>query len=425
MAQPDSIPPARPRVLKTAFERSGQRLELRCRNPQWGGGCFLFLWLMGWTVGCVFLASMVIQEPRLFSLLFAIPFWASWVFVFCIVMHMFFGREQLELDHRGASFQSRAVLPLRRRFVPQSEIQAFVVSTKVVDSESGQTQPGLEMLTAGQSLRFLQGGNLQELQWLCWQLNEHLESLKQAVAYVTASETGDTLPSVSPLAPGESRLLATVAVPVVPPSDNRWLVATGSSASEEPDDLRFVQSGRLAFVALGGLLFINLFWNGIVAVFVAVLLGLAPDDNLPVGPMWWGLFFFLIPFEAIGLAMFVGLWAALLDLFRRTSWTFARYSIHCRWTWLGIGRAWIWPIERLSRIEIHRNDPAAQQSLWTSLKSFSSSVGEGADYRLLFIDPANTAVCSLDALTEGEARWIGDLVLRQRSDWFDPRDTPR
>ena len=420
MGQPDSMSPARPRVLKTAFERSGQRLELRCRNPQWGGGCFLVLWLIGWTVGCVFLAGMVIQEPRLFSLLFAIPFWASWVFVFCMVVYMFFGREQLELDHRGASFQSRAVLPLRRRFVPLAEIHAFVMSTKVVDSESGRTQPGLEMLTAGQSLRFLQGGNLQELQWLCWQLNEHLELLKQAVAYVTAGETVATPPSVSQLVPGESRLLTTAAVPVVAPSDNHWLVATGSGASEEPDDLRFVQSGRLAFGTLGGLLFINLFWNGIVSVFVAVLRGLAPDDNPPIGPMWWGLFFFLIPFEAIGLAMFVGLLAVLLDPFRRTSWTFARYSIHCRWTWLGIGPAWNWPIECLSRIEIRRNDPSAKPSLWASLKSPNSSVGEGAaDYRLLFIDPANIEVCSFDALTEGEARWMGDLVLRQRSDWFD------
>ena len=421
MIQPDSISPARPRVLKTSFERSGQHLELRCRNPQWGGGCFLVLWLIGWTVGCVFLAGMVIREPRLFSLLFAIPFWASWVFVFCMVVKMFFSREQLVLDHQGANFQSRAVLPLHRRFIPLSEIYAFDVSTKVVDSESGRTQPGLEMRTAGQSLRFLQGGSLQELQWLCRQLNEHLESLKQAVAYVTAGESGAAPPSVTPLqlASGESRLLTTAAVPIAAPSDSRWLVATGSSASEWPDDLRFVQSGRLAIGTLGGLLFTNLFWNGGVSVFVAVLLGLAPIDNPPVGPVWWGLFFFLIPFEAIGLAMFVGLLATLLDPFRRTSWTFARYSIHCRWTWLGIGPAWHWPVERLSRIEIRRNDLSAKHSLWASLKTPSSPVGEGAaDYRLLFIDPANTEVCSFDALTEGEARWMGDMVLRQRREWF-------
>ena len=72
--------PTRPRRLRTAFERSGERLCLSCRNPQWARGCFMVLWLTGWTVGCVFLVGLVIREPQLFHFLFAVPFWASWFF---------------------------------------------------------------------------------------------------------------------------------------------------------------------------------------------------------------------------------------------------------------------------------------------------------------------------------------------------------
>jgi hypothetical protein len=36
----------------------------------------------------------------------------------------------------------------------------------------------------------------------------------------------------------------------------------------------------------------------------------------------------------------------------------------------------------------------------------------------LFVDRGNKAVCAIDALTEGEAHWIGDAVLRERAGWF-------
>ncbi len=374
----------------------------------------MVLWLVAWTVGCVALVGMVIREPRLFSFLFAIPFWASWFFVFFTLVYMFFGREQFVLDHGGATFQRCALLPFRTRFTPLAEIHAFEITTKVVDSETGQKQPLLEMRTSGRSLQLLQGISLQELQWLRWQLNEHLDLLKQAVAYATSGEPGATTESVAPpqLAAGESQTLELAAASVASPSDSRWAQMEGL------DDFTFVQTGRFTWSGIGGLLFINFFWNGMVSVFVALLLGLAPVDNPPTGLAWWGLFAFLIPFEAIGLCMFVGLMAALFDPVRRTSWTFTRQSIECRLKWLGIGPAWNWPVEQLQRIEIRRNDPAAKQTFLSGLK-FSSSMGDGGPgYRLLMIDRRNRELCSIDDLTEGEARWIGDVLLRQRREWF-------
>jgi hypothetical protein len=407
-------PPARPRSLKVAFNRSGERLELRSRSGQWGGGCFLTLWLVGWTVGCVFLAGMVIREPRLFNFLFAIPFWVSWVFVFFLLIHMFFGREEFVLDHQGATFRSRSLVPLGAKFTPLSEIQSFDITTKIVDSESGRAQPLMEMQTLGQGRQFLQGVTLQELQWLRWQLTEHLALLKQAVAYATVGDEAEAeTPTPPQLTPGESRPLELAASPIAAPSDSRWAYA------EEIDEFRFVQSGRLSLAAIGGLLFVNLFWNGIVSVFASSLFGLAPNGPAPVGWEWWGLFFFLIPFEVIGLVMFVGLLAAVFDPVRRNSWTFTRQSIECRWKWLGVGPRWVYEIERLARIEMRRDDPSVKQTVRGALRNSGSGGGDmGAAYRLLFIDRANCELCSIDGLTEGEARWIGDTVLRNRDAWF-------
>ena len=165
-------------------------------------------------------------------------------------------------------------------------------------------------------------------------------------------------------------------------------------------------------------MFVNLFWNGIVSVFVLQLLGAGPNGIAPLGAEWWGLFFFLIPFEAIGLAMFVALLAALLEPVRRTVWTFSRQSIVCRWTWLGAGRTWNWPVEQLARLEIRRDDPSVKKTFRASLKFSASTEGDGAEYRLLMVGPEESELCSIDGLTEGEALWMGDTLLRQRKEWF-------
>ncbi|HEY2251470.1 MAG TPA: hypothetical protein VGH74_10440 [Planctomycetaceae bacterium] len=78
--------PVRPQRVRIDLEQAGDRLHLSYRHRELAGGIFMLLWLTGWTVGCVFLAGMVINDPQLFHFMFAIPFWASWIFVFCQVL---------------------------------------------------------------------------------------------------------------------------------------------------------------------------------------------------------------------------------------------------------------------------------------------------------------------------------------------------
>jgi hypothetical protein len=401
--------------MRAAFERSGERIELHFRFRQWVAGCFIIIWTIGWSAGCVGLIGKVIRDPRAFNFLFAIPFWAAWIVALFILLFIFFGREEFVLDHRGATFRSIAIVSLRTRFTPLDEIKGFEIIRKVVDSDSGRTQPLLEMRTMGRSLQFLQGTDLQELQWLRRQLNEHLDLLKQAVAYAMAGIPGTVPQAVAPprIEPGNSQPLTLAERPIAPPSDSRWVY------SEDIDDFTFIQSGRWSYGPIGGLLFVNLFWNGIVAVFLAPLLGFAPNGQRIAGIGRWGMFIFLIPFEAIGLTMFTYLLAALFEPVRRSSWTFAQTSIEYRLQWLGLGRTRRWEVVRLDRIEIRCDEKVPKRTFRASLKSIGNGQGDsGSNYRLQLIGRDNRALSSIDNLTEGEARWMGDVVLRQRREWF-------
>jgi hypothetical protein len=95
--QPESQPPAKPRRLHVRLDDAGDRLALTYRRREWGGGCFMLLWLIGWTVGCVFLAGMVSKDPTLFHIAFAVPFWAAWIFVFSMVVRSLCCVERFEV----------------------------------------------------------------------------------------------------------------------------------------------------------------------------------------------------------------------------------------------------------------------------------------------------------------------------------------
>jgi hypothetical protein len=145
-----------------------------------------------------------------------------------------------------------------------------------------------------------------------------------------------------------------------------------------------------------------------------------PNGNQPQGAEWWGLFVFLIPFEAIGLLMFLALWAALLEPVRRSVWTFASHSVEQRLSWLGVGPRWTWWVESLDRIELARKGKGA----WRGLQGAARGVdpeGDGRVYALSLVDCGNSELCSIVGLTEGEARWIADTLLRERAGWFRRR----
>jgi hypothetical protein len=313
---PAETVPSRPETLTVVYLEEAGHLVIHKKR---GGGSywFLLLWLIGWTVGCVILAVNIFSDPSV--ILFAIPFWASWLVVASIVVWMRFGTETLIVGPDEVRFQRTAWIKLSSRTVPRAEVQSFQ-ECRSSYQENDQYLWGIEMVTTGKPLRFAFRLPDRERAWLIHQLNRFIGSAGSALEQPPSAQpfmqrTGVvTAGSMArPLAYDETR--------PHPPSDCRWQLA------EDFDDLIVWRRGRLEWIAILGLLFINAFWNGIVSVFVLLLWGILPVNNAPQGWEWWGMFAFLIPFEVIGLAMFVALIMSLLEPFHVVSWRFERDTI--------------------------------------------------------------------------------------------------
>jgi hypothetical protein len=404
---PTAGEPTKPARLHVQFEQSGDRLAFSYRHRGWGPGCFMLVWEIGWTVGCVFLVGLVVREPTWHNFLFAVPFWAAWFFVFAMLLNMFFGRERFSIGPDGAELARWVIMRLSYRTVPLAEIKRFEFCTRVVDSDSGSSEAGLRMQTIGRPLQFCWGLPDEELQWLAFQLNRCLavlkgESPESAIADAAKEEAKEAAVDDDISAPQEPALEK---YPLDPPSDCAW------RREEDFQDLVFVRRGRFSFANVFGALFINAFWNGIVAVFVYQL-WFGDPKQIEQGFGWWGMFFFLIPFEVIGLVMFVYLLSELFAPFRRTEWRFADAMLHRRTTWFGVGpRRADW-LDSLERIELRQ----VKKRKWIRSSGNDSEEQQGK-YGLCLIDRRNTEICTLDGLTEGEARWMYD-VIRRRPAWF-------
>lgn len=393
VTKPRPVQPLQPKVI---IEQRGESLRVSYRRREWATGGGLIFWLILWTVGCVFLVGVVMREPTLVHFLFAIPFWASWFFVLALLPKIFFQWEEFLLDSAGAVFSRRVFIETKRRATPLQEIKRFGIYERIVDSETGSTESGIEMETFGQPLEFAAGLANAELLWLQDLLQQQLVDLRKRLHI--EPPLGD-LPSQSDGCFNSDS--------AKPPSDCRW------QREDDFDALTFCQSGQISWTAVGFLLFISLFWNGIVSVFVCALFGLVGKS--PQDSEWWWMFLFLIPFEVIGLIVLAGLLLVILEPVRRTSWKIGRWNIVCRLTWFGIGPAWDYSIERLARIQLNKKEPPRKKYGKPATVPWKSA---DATYRLSFVDKSNREVCSIDSLTEGEAHWMADIIRRERLTWF-------
>ena len=277
-----SLGPARPDKLTVDFYEEADACVIHKRR---GGGpwAFLLLWLIGWTVGCEWLLVHILKDPTLWMFAFALPFWASWLFVAGMLVWMMFGKETLFLGREEALFLRTALIRLSSRVVPRKEIQGFR-ECRSSHKENDQYLWGIEMLTLGRPVQFAFRLPDQERVWLIHQLNRFLKTsgpneerhvFHPAVTIPRGTTSGETSISNGTLVLTE--VLAFESTLAEPPTDCRWHV------TEDSDTFVFWQKGRMKIGVLTVLLFVNAFWNGILSVFVMVLLGLMPGNNAPKG----------------------------------------------------------------------------------------------------------------------------------------------
>lgn len=395
--------PSRPESLTSDVRESADGLAVTVRQTNGSGG-FLLLWEIGWTVACIALAVQVISNPEIGTFLFALPFWAAWLAVGSLLIWFFFGTETILIQADRVLFLRKALITLKVREVPISEVKRFR-SSRSKHLEDNEYLYGIEAETIGKPIRFGFRLPARERQWLIWKLNQFAEFISEG------SEPQEPIEAELPGPPASDAPGRLTAADVLdePPTDCRWQL------HERADGVEFVQRGQFQPGAFFGLLFINAFWNGIVGVFVALLLGLMPVENgPPQGFEWWGMFVFLLPFEVVGLGMLAALVMVLAEPFRVTSWRLVHDTMtrQSRWPVVRITRRW--SMEEIHHLELRLDDEESSGRLKEKL---SSGISDDANYQLTFVSRDNIDQCSIASLTSGEARWMAGELFGFHPQW--------
>lgn len=400
--------PVRPGQLSVDFFEADDDVGfVDRRRGRLSTALFLIVWLTGWSFGCALLIHQVITKRELGMLLFGIPFWAAWLFVAGFILYLLLGRTYFALTSQGAFHILRVLAPISQRYVPLDEVKGFGPCSRLTGDKRPQTEYGIEMHTVGKPVKLLMGISQAERDWLCFRLNQQLALLDpERPAFRLPDDSRVATATRAVKSSKDKEVLQLGAVPLDPPSDNTWELYEGMA-------LEFTQRGRFQPTALGAILFACLFWNVIVSVFLYALF----VEGGPPGVMWWGVLLFLMPFIAIGLVLIGAVLAVLIEPFRRSVWQVADREI-CFWLQYGLfRRVWRYSVPTLSRIELRtaekakpaRNQASATPQLDVEERSYYLSLVSRAD---------ETEVVKIEGLTEGEARWMADLILRQRTGWF-------
>jgi len=429
---------------KVRISLDGDDLYLRASRRNLAIGCFLTVWLAGWTAGCAFLLTRFRWDMPLEDLIFPIPFFVGWFAGAGFWATSLFGSEDLRLGPEGLRYRYWLLLiPVQRRTVPLSElldVGTFLQVDEQADGGDSYTN-GVEIRTYSRSLRFGQALDADDRDDVKQRLRTHLTMLHQrfgtSVARNSLHVTDDLF--VSPSSSTTTRVA----------SDGALLLDAPPGTFQRPSDccyrldrhfegVDFVWRGTFSLMGVLFVLGLNLFWSTIVGVFI---LQLFKDFDLE-------LFLFLIPFELVGLAMFIGWLAILLQPFFRDRWRLKRGTIEHKFSVLWVGPTWRYEVIPLSHLELRRDD-GKKKAFWEKADDESQAetgASEGGverrhgkrkkraakvrksinmrptqfgrDFELVFMATDGEPLCTIKHLNEGEARWIADVVKGEFPGWF-------
>lgn len=354
------------------------------------GFILLFVWLTGWIYGCLVLTMQIIEKPTVLMICFAVPFWASCFAVLGVMLVLMFGRQTLRLDGDGLLAEYHVLVRTHSQQVPLADVGRF----RMKKHPSRRTVSySIKVKTDGKPIVFWVD-NHDEAQWLTHELNRMLADLRGG----------------EPVADGKKQAksadIPRSALPrhLAPPSDCRWKIR------QECDSVVFQRRGNYSVTALAGSTFIMLFWDGLLSMGLVAFWGFQPGSPELFTAHWWAVFVFLIPFELLGLAFFLGWFSLVSAFFRRIQWRISRSEAVCRITQFGISRTWRYSLEDCRKTSI-RPWKAPPEGCLVLMPSFGLETG---DRRLVFVDSEGRALCEIPDLTPGEARWMADNVLGYR-----------
>ncbi|MBX3413268.1 MAG: hypothetical protein KF708_11310 [Pirellulales bacterium] len=421
----------------------GNELCLRAGRGSWGVAAFMTIWMAGWSAGCVMLLFKFRWDMPLEDLIFPIPFFVGWLFGALVWASMIFGNEVLWLGPEGVRHRYRWwFLPVQWRDLPLHELKSVDSFSEVEGSGKNRSvTSGLQFRTYGAPLRFGQSLDHAARVEASRVVGQHLRMLQSKSAGSSARRQGTLPPAAA------DGLFA--ASSTGPQARSGGLLLTDEPGSfQRPveccyrldrtfEGVDFVWRGKSMLIGSCAILALNLFWNTIVIVFA---LQLVKDFRLDH-------FFFLVPFAVIGLAMFVGWLAALLQPFFKERWRFTRAEIEHRFTVCWIGPRWRYNVIPLSHLELRR-DEDSKKPFWERGKAPPDESGAsegvvarrsarragmtgkmrrpinlqpsqfGRDFMLVLVAADGEPLCTIKHLHEGEARWIADVLRGEFAGWF-------
>jgi hypothetical protein len=397
-------------------DRSGQELSVYYSPRNWARGIFLTVFLIGWSSGCVMMVGQALAGGGVFMWVFATPFLAAWWFVAWALHQALFTWERLHVGPNGLVHEQRGVLGVSRRKLPLSEVRSLAPAlTKGTDEQGPQNY--LLIRTVGRPVEFAKGVSDGEVLWLAELLQSHCsvlcggaepmggESPQDEGEEETNAAESDATESDESAAEEKAEvsrieILEPAERPLEPPSDCRFVLRHGF------DGEHFERRGQWSLAGIVGATLINAFWNGIVGVVVWQL----------VQQFQWFLFFFLIPFELVGLVLITVWVAALFAPAFLNVWSFGGYEIVRRTSFFGLGGSKRYPVTSLDRIELRERAPTPAVN--SPQVDLARRLG---DFSLSFVTRDEQELVEITGLTEGEARWMADVVYRNFSMWFPRR----
>ena len=385
--------PRRPETLSYQYEKSGDSLILRKKEPL-GVVIFLTVWLTGWTVGCVILTWSVLAKPTFFDFCFVGAFWAGWLAGFGVLIGSLFGRKTAWLNRDGLSSEYRVLFWTASRYAPLEEIRCFHAKTeKAKDSDSSDSY-SVETAGSGKPISF-SATNFEEAQWVAYEMNRMLEVLKREPVPDVVEEAENVEKPV---------VIAWNSRPreVERPSDCRWWM------NAEVDSAVFERRGAsLMDVAVSTV--VSFLLMGFCVLFGMAVCGLLSGMDrvdFSAGMVYWIVPGGLALVAAVMLLFaFVAWFTTLFSPFERTRWSFSQGGATCRVAWFGIGRNWYYSLEGCREMVIE-----VQPLEWRRLKQRYRM--EEEKYRIVFAGAED--MCVIRDLTKDEAKWIADNILWYR-----------
>lgn len=396
------------KLVNYSIEEDNDKITVIIRSPlktRIVCGCLLCVSFAFFGFFCCFTITTTqkLNDPGLFLGMIALACvlflaHAAWAII------LFRERDKIVVRNDTFQFYRSAIIRFEAREYPLSEvfrIRESKTSIKGKWPRSESIRHEVEVVTLGMPLTFGQQWSREERRWFILKLNEFIERRRTG-----PSSRGRIIDNIED--PCISEVLEERDVVPYRPIDCRIRDVQDALAiffiKSEPLD----KGAAFACVAYIFILISNArsMWN---------------SNPLQLKPVWLlllaSIFYvsWVFPFWVIFKLLVNSLWAIGRSLIV-TTWRAENSDIIERNQILLFSRQRKCEVQNLACLEVRRMQCDIKKILF-----FYEEVGRfhsGPHFRLVFIGANDTDLFTMQGLTEGEARWIGGMILKRRPQWF-------